>query len=52
MEEEISGKSYDGKLLRRLLTYLWPYRGTVLIALICMLIHAAADVSQPLSSMG
>lgn len=48
MDEEISGKSYDGKLLRRLLTYLWPYRGTVLIALVCMLIHAAADVVGPL----
>ncbi|MFN7931679.1 MAG: ABC transporter ATP-binding protein [Bryobacteraceae bacterium] len=48
MDEEISGKSYDGKLLRRLLGYLWPYRGTVLIALVCMLIHAAADVVGPL----
>lgn len=48
MDEEISGKSYDGKLLRRLLSYLWPYRGTVAFALVCMLIHAAADVVGPL----
>ncbi len=48
MDEEVSGKSYDGRLLRRLLGYLWPYRGTVLIALVCMLVHAAADVVGPL----
>jgi ATP-binding cassette, subfamily B, multidrug efflux pump len=48
MDEEVSGKSYDGRLLRRLLGYLWPYRGAVLIALLCMLVHAAADVVGPL----
>jgi ABC-type multidrug transport system fused ATPase/permease subunit len=48
MDEEITGKSYDGKLLRRLLGYLWPYRTTVGISLFFMLLHAAADVVGPL----
>ena len=25
-EEEALGKAYDARLMRRLLTYLWPYR--------------------------
>jgi ATP-binding cassette subfamily B multidrug efflux pump len=33
-EEEALGKAYDSKLLRRLMTYLRPYRGSVVFAVV------------------
>jgi ATP-binding cassette subfamily B multidrug efflux pump len=33
-EEEILGKAYDSRLMRRLLTYLRPYRWQVAIAVV------------------
>jgi ATP-binding cassette subfamily B multidrug efflux pump len=48
VEEEISGKFYDGRLIRRLLGYLWPYRTAVALALLCIIVHAIVDVSGPL----
>jgi ATP-binding cassette subfamily B multidrug efflux pump len=48
VEEEISGKFYDGRLIRRLLGYLWPYRTGVVLALLCIIVHAIVDVSGPL----
>ena len=32
-EEEILGKAYDGRLARRLLTYLYPYRRVVALSI-------------------
>ena len=32
-EEEVLGKAYDGRLMRRLLTYLRPYKWHVVVAL-------------------
>ncbi|MFQ5690844.1 MAG: ABC transporter ATP-binding protein [Gemmatimonadota bacterium] len=40
-EEETLGKAYDGRLMRRLLGYLRPYRGRVVLAVL-MLIGASA----------
>ncbi|MDH3734297.1 MAG: ABC transporter ATP-binding protein/permease [Gemmatimonadota bacterium] len=40
-EEEALGKAYDARLMRRLLTYLKPYRGRVVLA-VSMLIAASA----------
>jgi len=48
VDEEISGKFYDGRLIRRLLAYLWPYRSSVALALFCIMIHAAMEVAGPL----
>ena len=31
-DEEVIGKAYDARLMRRLLTYLYPYRGRVALA--------------------
>jgi len=31
-EDEILGKAYDGRLMRRLLSYLRPYKGPVAVA--------------------
>ena len=48
MEEEVLGKAYDGRLMRRLLTYVRPYKFPVLIALIFLLLNAALQVVGPL----
>ena len=34
MEEEVLARSYDSRLMRRLLGYLWPYRALIAAALI------------------
>jgi ATP-binding cassette, subfamily B, multidrug efflux pump len=46
-EEEILGKAYDSRLMKRLLTYLRPYRWQVGISLIAILFKAVADVLGP-----
>jgi ATP-binding cassette subfamily B multidrug efflux pump len=46
-EEEVLGKAYDSRLMRRLLTYLRPYRGQVAIALASIFLKSFADVLGP-----
>jgi len=46
-EEEVLGKAYDSRLMRRLLGYLRPYRWQVTIALGSIIIKAIADVCGP-----
>ena len=46
-EEEVLGKAYDSRLMKRLLTYLRPYKWQVGIALVSILIKAGADVLGP-----
>jgi ATP-binding cassette, subfamily B, multidrug efflux pump len=46
-EEEVLGKAYDSRLMKRLLTYLRPYKWQVGIALGSILIKAGADVLGP-----
>ncbi len=46
-EEEILGKAYDSRLMRRLLTYLRPYRLHVGIALVSIIGKSFADVLGP-----
>jgi ATP-binding cassette, subfamily B, multidrug efflux pump len=46
-EEEVLGKAYDSRLMKRLLTYLHPYKWQVGIALASILLKAGADVLQP-----
>ena len=48
MEEEVLGKAYDGRLMRRLLTYLRPYRGIVAVSLILLLIDSLLQIIGPL----
>jgi ATP-binding cassette subfamily B protein len=48
VEEESLGKFYDGRLLRRLLRYLKPYRAAVAASVACMLLHSGAQVVGPL----
>ena len=46
-EEEILGKAYDSRLMKRLLTYLRPYRWQVAISLVAILLRAILDVLGP-----
>ena len=46
-DEEVLGKAYDSRLMKRLLTYLRPYRMQVVIALIAIVLKAGADVLGP-----
>ena len=46
-EEEVLGKAYDAKLMRRLLTYLHSYRWQVSVALVAIVLKAGADVLGP-----
>jgi ATP-binding cassette, subfamily B, multidrug efflux pump len=48
VEEEILQKSYDGRLMRRLLRYLAPYKSTVALSVLCLLLHAVFQVVGPL----
>src|SRR6266436_6484966 len=46
-EEEVIGKAYDSRLMRRLLTYLRPYKWHVVIALVAIVLKSVADVLGP-----
>src|SRR5579872_6288423 len=46
-DEEILGKAYDSRLMRRLLTYLRPYKWQVAVALVAIIFKAVADVLGP-----
>ena len=46
-EEEILGKAYDSRLMRRLLAYLRPYRWQVTVALVSIILKSFADVLGP-----
>ena len=46
-EEEVLGKAYDARLMRRLLTYLRPYGWQVTVALLAIVTKAGLDVLGP-----
>src|SRR5271169_6080241 len=46
-EEEVLGKAYDGRLMRRLLTYLRPYKWHVVVALAAIILKSGADALGP-----
>lgn len=47
MEEEVLGKAYDSRLMRRLLSYMRPYRGLVLLSLLFLLLQSVLQVVGP-----
>jgi ATP-binding cassette, subfamily B, multidrug efflux pump len=46
-EEEILGKAYDARLMRRLLGYLWPYRWQAGLALAAIIINSVLQLAPP-----
>jgi len=47
-EDEILGKAYDARLMRRLLTYLRPYRAPVVLALVVLLGLSFVEIAPPI----
>jgi ATP-binding cassette subfamily B protein len=50
-EDDVIGKAYDGRLMRRLLTYLRPYWLQVAISLVAILFKAGFDILGPYLTM-
>ena len=48
MEEEVLGKAYDSRLMRRILTYLRPYKLVVGASLVLLLIDSLLQIIGPL----
>ena len=46
-DDDVVGKAYDGRLMRRLLTYMYPYKWVAVISLVAILIKATCDVLGP-----
>ena len=46
-DDEIIGKAYDARLMRRLLQYLRPYSRQVGLALVAIVVGGAAQLAQP-----
>ena len=44
MEQEVLGKAYDSRLMRRLLTYMRPYKAHVGVALVFMLRSSTVQI--------
>jgi ATP-binding cassette, subfamily B, multidrug efflux pump len=46
-EEEVLGKAYDSRLMRRLLAYLRPYKGVTAVALVAILFYGLLQAVPP-----
>ena len=46
-EEDVLGKAYDSRLMKRLLAYLRPYRCHVTVALVSIVLKSNADMLGP-----
>ena len=46
-DDDILGKAYDARLMRRLLEYLWPYWRQVALAFVTIIVSAVASLIQP-----
>jgi ATP-binding cassette subfamily B protein len=46
-EEEVLGRAYDGRLMRRMLGYLTPYRWQVALAVLVVLVDALVGLAGP-----
>ena len=46
-DEEVIGKAYDARLMRRLLTYLYPYRPQVALAAVAIASHSLLELAPP-----
>ena len=46
-DDDVIGKAYDGRLMRRLITYMYPYKWAAFISIGAILIKATCDVLGP-----
>jgi ATP-binding cassette subfamily B protein len=47
IDDDVLGKAYDSRLMRRLLTYLRPYRSQVSLAVVAIIGHSVLDLAPP-----
>ena len=47
VDEDVVGKAYDSRLMRRLLTYLRPYKLQTALSCVAIILKAASDVAGP-----
>ncbi len=47
VDEDVIGKAYDSRLMRRLLMYVWPYSRQLLVALFAIVVTSVAALAQP-----
>ena len=47
LDEEVFGKAYDARLMKRLLRYLGPYQWRVAIAVVVLILASATQVVGP-----
>ncbi len=47
IQEEVLGKAYDARLMRRLLKYIRPYRRSAYLAIACLLAGSILSIIQP-----
>ena len=48
LDEEMFGRAFDGRVISRFLSYCRPYRSSLFIALVAVLIFTATQISIPL----
>ncbi|MDQ6700349.1 MAG: hypothetical protein M3Z36_09200, partial [Acidobacteriota bacterium] len=48
VEEEVLGKAYDGRLMRRLLSYMRPYGKLIALSSVCLVVYSLLQVCGPL----
>ncbi len=46
-DDEVIGKAYDARLMRRLLTYLYPYRAKASLAAVAIIAHSLLELAPP-----
>jgi ATP-binding cassette subfamily B multidrug efflux pump len=46
-EEEVLGKAYDSRLMRRMFKYLWPYKWHAIISLVLTIVSAPLSLAGP-----
>jgi ATP-binding cassette, subfamily B, multidrug efflux pump len=50
-DDDVVGKAYDSRLMRRLITYLYPYKAACITSIVAILLKAGADVLGPYLTM-
>ncbi len=50
-DDDVIGKAYDSRLMRRLITYLFPYKWACITSIAAILLKAGADVLGPYLTM-
>ena len=50
-DDDVVGKAYDSRLMRRLITYLFPHKWACIASIVAILLKAGADVLGPYLTM-